>query len=228
MDERHIRAWAKDKHNQKLVVDTLFSSYKPQRNKVAIFMAGIPGAGKTEFATNTLMAIPGFMPIEHDALVEYIHGYEPANYYSFRSAGSTLVTKVFENCLKEGYDFIFDGTLTSDQSHHNIQKTLAKGYKVNIMYILQDRTAAWELTQARELVKKRSIEPDGFVKSCQKIHANLLQIFSAHKTDPHFSFWVIDKRFITTDPDAKLILHNEKADHSKEIEELLSNEYGTM
>jgi UDP-N-acetylglucosamine kinase len=158
MKEIEAKAWVKDRANQDKVVTQFFKDFKPSKVKQAFFMAGIPGSGKTEFAENTInIASPILVPIEHDKLVEYIHGYSPENYYVFRKAGSTLVSRILKECLKHGYGFIFDGTLSSPQGVSNINAALKQGYYVIVVYIVQDILKAWNLTQDRELVKKRAI-----------------------------------------------------------------------
>ena len=106
MDETSAKKWVKDKKNQSAVLAQFFKDFTHTDSKIAFFMAGIPGAGKTEFAEQVLRdSLPLLIPIEHDKLVEYIDGYEPENYYNYRKAGSTLVTEVFNACLKQGYSF---------------------------------------------------------------------------------------------------------------------------
>lgn len=226
MSEEEAKKWVKDKTNQDKVVRLFFKKYKPNKSKIAIFMAGIPGAGKTEFVENTIKnALPNTTPIEHDELVEYIKGYKPENYYNFRSAGSTLVTRVFTECLKEGYSFIFDGTLSHENGKRNITKCLKKGYEVVVIYIFQDASKAWELTQAREVVKKRAIERSGFVQTCQKINPNLLDIFRTNQELPNFSFWIINKQIKTDISQTSAIIHDRQADQSQKIEKFLLRDY---
>ena len=50
MDEEQAKLWAKNKENQKRVIAACVGG-DPRTDKLAFFMAGIPGAGKTEFAT---------------------------------------------------------------------------------------------------------------------------------------------------------------------------------
>lgn len=143
-------------------------------------MAGIPGAGKTEFTNNAIKEeTPELISIEHDQLVEYIKGYKPEEYYNYRKAGSVLVTRIFEECLKNGYAFVFDGTLSHENGIKNINRCFKSKYEVIVVYIVQDTKMAWELTRARELVKKRAIEKQGFIETCNKINANLLRLESS-------------------------------------------------
>lgn len=193
MNEEEAKKWVKDKVNQQKVVATCVGD-SPRADKLAIFMAGIPGAGKTEFV-HGLQGSPlgDYTIIEHDQLVEHIDTYAPERYYEYRKAGSTLVTVLFEHCLKNGYSFIFDGTLSHDNGFKNVQETLKRGYSVIIIYIHRDAKSAWQLTKDRELVKKRSIEKQGFIETCQKITVNLKKIFTSFADNKSFAFWIVQK-----------------------------------
>jgi len=225
MDEGKAKQWVKDKANQARVVELFFEKNKPTDSRVAFFMAGIPGAGKTEFAENAIKSNPEFISIEHDQLVEFIDGYRPEDYYKYRKAGSVLVTRVFDECLRNGYSFIFDGTLSHENGVKNIKRCLKADYEVVVVYIVQDATLAWELTQARELVKKRSIERKGFIETCRKLNLNLLNIFEECKQNPNFSFWLIDKQGKRDTQQATAIIHNKEIDSSREIEKALNRNY---
>lgn len=226
MTEDDAKQWVKDKFNQTKVLKHVFADCPVLDAKVAFFMAGIPGAGKTEFAESiTGDDQPMFIPIEHDKLVEYIDGYKPENYYNFRKAGSTLVTLVFDQVLKTGHSFIFDGTLSHENGSRNIKKALNAGYEVFIIYIVQDAKVAWELTKARELVKKRSIEKSGFINTCNKINSNLKSIFSSFESNSKFNMWVIHKRGLPGVENATAVMHGSGLDQRQEIVKELNNKY---
>lgn len=229
MTEQEAKKWAKNKANQDKVIKDIFKTYKPNKSNIAFYLAGIPGSGKTEFAHNTINdALPNLVPIEHDKLVEYIDGYRPEDYYVFRKAGSILVTRLLGECLKNGYGFIFDGTLSHPQGLNNIRKTLSEGYKLIVVYIIQDALTAWELTQDRELLKKRKIEKEGFIETCQIINRNLLSIFDAFKNNDQFSFWMINKKGSSLMGSASSIIYsNKQIGRAIEIESALKFSYNT-
>lgn len=231
MTEEQAKTWAKDKNNQHEVIKQCVADCQNLRDaKIAIFMAGIPGAGKTEFVRNLQVAKNKEMiVIEHDQLVEYIEGYRAECYYTFRKAGSVLVTKLFDECLKRGYPFIFDGTLSHDTGFKNIEKCLKHGYEVIVIYIHQDIESAWRLTQDRELVKKRAIERDGFIQTCQMIHANLRKVFAAFSSHDKFAFWAIKKNGAPGLENSEMVVYDHSIEADPEgrskVEELLSTEY---
>lgn len=226
MNEEKAKKWVKDKYNQEKFLESFFKDYSPHKNKLAFFMAGIPGAGKTEFAENTINNVkPELVPIEHDKLVEYIPGYKPENYYSYRKAGSVLVTRLLDECLKNGYSFIFDGTLSHEHGYRNIQKALKQGYFVQVVYIVQDAKKAWEATRDRELVKKRAIKKKGFINTCNKINKNLYVIFKKFKDHDSFGVWIFNKNRKINASKATTILYSQEIGSADDIEKVLSEMY---
>lgn len=196
MDEAKAKAWTKDRNNQRTVINSHVGIDTPRGKKVAFFMAGIPGAGKTEFVLGMRTRespLKDFVIIEHDQLVEYIDAYKPEHYYNYRKAGSTLVTALFSHCLAHEFPFIFDGTLSHDNARRNIKKSLEHGYETTIIYIHQDIKSAWQLTKDRELVKKRAIERMGFMQTAQRINNTLRNIFDEFCHEENFAFWIIKK-----------------------------------
>jgi hypothetical protein len=227
MTEEQAKNWAKDKKNQQRVIDDILAA-PTKVAPFAIFMAGIPGAGKTElvqfFKERSLKKA---VVIEHDRLVEYIDGYSPEEYYVFRKAGSVLVTRLFEECLKRGLEFIFDGTLSHGNAKRNIEMCLREGVGVTVIYVHQDAQSAWQLTQDRELVKKRSIEKEGFIETCKTINKNLLDIFRTYKENDLFAFWIIRKHGAPGMENSELVTyeHGASIGNPAEIEAILAEEY---
>ncbi len=230
MNENRAKAWVKNKANQQKVINSCVGR-DPRAAKLAFFMAGIPGAGKTEFVEGLQGSLQRkHIVIEHDKLVEYIDGYKPEDYYNFRKAGSVLVTKLFKYCLEKGYSFIFDGTLSHDNGYKNIKKALDHGYSVVVIYIHQDIVSAWKLTQDRELVKKRSIERNGFIETCRKITISLQKIFTAFADNENFAFWVVKKNGAPGLENSTTILYDHAGGGTgskQDVESLLNEVYNT-
>ena len=194
MTEAELNDWISNKNNLKKVVERFFA----EQSKWAIFMAGIPGAGKTEFVKQ-LKDEPyfeNFITIEHDKLVEYLPGYRPENYYRYRRAGNPVVGNIFKRCLECGHSFIMDGTLAHNAGLDNIKKTLKRGYSVLVVYIVLTADKAWEITRKREKVTKRGIERAGFVATCNAINQKLLDIFTTYASNANFRFVYVDKKTV--------------------------------
>ena len=228
MSEEEAKNWIKDKTNQQAVLTKILKGAKQNGRKYAVFMAGIPGAGKTEFVRNSKSKIiKDAILIEHDQLVEHIKGYSPENYYDFRKAGSILVTKLFDACLKQGMSFVFDGTLSHENGRRNIAKCIKNGYAVLVIYVHQDAKSAWQLTKSRELTKKRAIEKTGFIHTCSIINQNLREIFEQYHTSDQFTFWIIMKNGSPGLENSKLVVYDnaEKKGTMKEVESILTKAY---
>jgi UDP-N-acetylglucosamine kinase len=218
--------WAKNKQHQQKVVADVFAHIMPSPTKVAIFLAGIPGAGKTEFADNTIKEKqPRFVSIEHDKLVESMPLYDPSNYYNYRKAGSRLVSALYTACLSQGYAFIFDGTLSHPTGARNVERALKAGYRVIVIYIVQDAQKAWQLTVAREKDVHRAIEREGFISTCNSINQNLLHIFNKHAKNQQFDFWILNKRGRSGYSDATAIIHGASQPETAAVRRALRRTY---
>lgn len=146
------------------------NKYKPNKLPVSVFMAGSPGAGKTEFSKN-LVAILGeqkkhdVIRIDPDDMRELLPGYTRNNSYLFQGAVSLIVEKIHDFALSQNQSFIFDGTLSNyEKAANNIKRSLSKGRLVHIFYIYQKPKVAWGFTQKREAAEGRNIPKEAFIQ----------------------------------------------------------------
>ncbi|GAB2721593.1 zeta toxin family protein [Halomonas garicola] len=150
--------------------------YAPEEQPVSIFMAGSPGAGKTEVSKEYVAAIDelkaeGFaglgsiLRIDPDDLREELPGYTGSNSWLFQGAVSILVEKIHDLMLKQRQSFILDGTLASlEVAQKNIERSLRKGRDVQIFFVYQHPGLAWQFVCSREQVEGRNIPLGGFVR----------------------------------------------------------------
>lgn len=132
----------------------------------AIFMAGLPGSGKTEFSKNLIETSDlKVVRMDMDEIAEQIDGYKPENADQFRGGASELLNRVFDETIRRKLDFIMDGTFGSPNAIKNVERALKHSYRIKIVYILQDPKLAWKFTLAREKVEHRAISLEGFVDS---------------------------------------------------------------
>ena len=140
--------------------------YLPEEEPVSVFMAGSPGAGKTEASVELLESIdgPAILRIDPDELRSQFDGYTGDNAYLFQRAVSVLVEKIHDLALEQGQSFLLDGTLSNyEKASHNIARSLRKRRVVQILYVYQDPCLAWQFVQAREEAEGRRIRLDDFV-----------------------------------------------------------------
>jgi len=140
--------------------------YLPEENPVSVFMAGSPGAGKTEASIELLASLAGppVLRIDPDELRTQFPDYRGANAYLFQKGVSVLVEKIQDLALDQWQSFLLDGTLSRyEKALDNIQRSLKKKRTVQILYVYQEPLQAWAFVQAREAAEGRRIRPEDFV-----------------------------------------------------------------
>lgn len=145
---------------------TLRDKYPKEDAPVSVFMAGSPGAGKTEASKALLSKFKGdVIRIDADEFREQFEDYTGDNSWLFQPAVSILVEKIYDLVIKNSQSFLLDGTLTNyDIAVKNIKRSVKRHRMVQILYVYQEPSRAWEFVQAREKVEGRNIPLDRFVQ----------------------------------------------------------------
>lgn len=174
--EANAVAFAKRHKKQIAFERTDIEQYEPEERPISIFMAGSPGAGKTEIAKEYVAALDdleaqGFegagriLRIDPDDLREELPGYTGSNSRLFQGAVSILVDRIHDVMLKQRQSFILDGTLASfDIASKNIVRSLKRGRDVQVFYVYQHPLLAWQFVCSREKVEGRNIPLEGFIQ----------------------------------------------------------------
>lgn len=142
--------------------------YIPEQKPVSVFMAGSPGAGKTE-ASKVLIEqfreeTGQILRIDPDELRSEFDQYTGDNSWLFQSGASILVDKIHDLALEQNQSFILDGTLSNyERAEKNINRSLKRERTVQILYVYQNPQLAWEFVKARELKERRRILPNQFI-----------------------------------------------------------------
>ncbi len=141
------------------------SIYPPEAEPVSVFMAGSPGAGKTEASIALLDQFPDkVLRIDPDELRLEFAAYSGGNAWLFQGGVSILVEKIIDRALENRQSFLLDGTLTNyEVACRNIDRSLTRGRVVQILYVYQEPMLAWQFVQAREASEGRRIRPEHFV-----------------------------------------------------------------
>lgn len=146
------------------------SVYPPSSAPVSVFMAGSPGAGKTEFSKRLLELIVRDtndrpLRIDGDEIRKEIPGYTGSNSSEVQGAVSILVREIYERTLKNKQSVIFDGTFSKyEKALENVTRSLKRNRLVVIFYVYQDPLVAWQFTVAREKVEGRNIPRTAFIE----------------------------------------------------------------
>ena len=153
--------------NRKAIAARLTSTdlYPPEECPVSVYMAGSPGAGKTEASIELIANLGGqVLRIDPDELREELPGYTGENAWLFQRAISVLVDRILDTAFQQSQSFLLDGTLTNyDKAVANIERSLKKGRAVQVLYVYQEPGQAWRFVQAREALEGRRILAEIFV-----------------------------------------------------------------
>lgn len=147
---------------------TNLSIYPAEENPVSVFMAGSPGAGKTESSKNLILKFSkenqSILRIDPDELRHIFEKYTGDNSFLFHGAVSILVDRIHDLALKNKQSFVFDGTFSKyDKAVSNIQRSLSRGRFVQILYVYQNPLQAWNFVQERERKEGRKIKKEDFI-----------------------------------------------------------------
>ena len=168
-EESAIRDQADEfvRSHAKGIIEERLHGYGAEENPVSTFMAGSPGAGKTEASKMLLQPFGNTVRIEADELREYFRGcgYSGANSHLFQKAASNLVHQIHNAALKRKVSFLMDGTFSGEEmARLNIQRSLKRGRDVFVIFVYQSPRVAWDFVQHRERVEGRRIRPADFAE----------------------------------------------------------------
>lgn len=134
-EERRIEesaiAFAKANKNKLAIAKrrTDLERFPPSKHPVSVFMAGSPGAGKTESSFRLIEELTGgrdgVLRIDSDELRSEFAEYNGANSYLFQGATSILADKMQDLALHNNQSYVFDGTLSHlGRARKNIQRSV--------------------------------------------------------------------------------------------------------
>lgn len=157
-----------------------------EESAVSVFMAGSPGAGKTETARNMIKTFKkesgvDLVHIENDELRKEFEDYDGINSPLFQRPATLLVEAIHDRALKRDVSFILDSTLSSlEKAKDNIQRSLKRNRYVLIIFVYQEPEQAWCLVKAREIVEGRRVPEEVFVNQfmeSQRVVSELKKLF---------------------------------------------------
>lgn len=156
--------------------------FPSEKEPVAIFMAGSPGAGKTESSKELVDFVEQpILRIDPDELREEFPNYNGRNAYLFQGGVSIVVSRLLDFAFKQKQSFLLDGTLSKyEAANDNVSRALNHNRSVLILYVYQRPKLAWKFTQAREALEGRRIDKHTFIKEyfeSQRVVQGLKQKF---------------------------------------------------
>ncbi len=154
------------KKNKKEIVYNLIQGFPVKRIPQSIFMAGSPGAGKTEVKKAILAFYEeSLLDIDPDEMRKYFDEYTGKNAHLFQKHVSTLASELHSKALKKKTGFIFDGTFSNyNKAKENVERSLKRDRLVIINYVHQDPLTAWKFINKRVKETGRAIPKEEFVR----------------------------------------------------------------
>lgn len=178
-DSNDAKKFIKD--NKKLLIEKFakLESIPPKDSPFSIFMAGSPGAGKTEFSKAFIKSNSSISAarIDTDEIKEIIPQYNGHNSDVVQGASALGVEKIYDFVLKNNQNVIVDGTFANYEiSYSNIKRSIKRNRIVAIFYIYQDPLIAWDFTKKREKLEGRYVPKEIFIKSFFTAKENVKRI----------------------------------------------------
>ncbi len=156
--------------------------YPADEYPVSVFMAGSPGAGKTEVSKSfvRLMEANGSaaLRIDPDDFRDYFPEYAGGNSSLFQRGVTVFVERTVDLVYQQRQSFLLDGTLANlGVARKNIQRALdKKNRSVRIIYVYQRPELAWEFVLAREAIEGRNIPCKEFIRQFYSAKATVCQL----------------------------------------------------
>lgn len=133
---------------------------------ISLFMAGSPGAGKTEVSKSFVKHFKNIpVRIDADEIRSICPGYSGTNAHLFQKAANKGVNFLYDHAVHNGINCIMDGTFVYGGAEENIKRSLDHGRKVEIWFVYQDPIRAWEFTKAREARETRRVSKEVFIRA---------------------------------------------------------------
>lgn len=140
--------------------------YPKQKSPVTIFMAGTPGAGKTEFSKKLLDAFGDhIVRIDADEIREMMReiGYNGANAQLYQDGVGIAVNNLYRSAIKQHQSVLIDGTFAFGGWYSNVEMSLNDKRIVEIYYLYQDPAIAWGYVKKREIAQGRVVPKQVFI-----------------------------------------------------------------
>lgn len=166
--------WIK-RHEKNLFLkfaDPTFYSQDPY--PTTVFMAGSPGAGKTEFSKRLAEQFRQKpVIIDADEIRKIIPGYTGMKAYLFQKAATKGVNFLYDYVCKNDFNVIIDGTFAYAQPVENINRSLKHNRNIEIYFLYQDPVISWEFTKVREQKEFRNVPKNVFINAYLKSIENV-------------------------------------------------------
>lgn len=185
------------RHKEQLIFDFANPEViKPAEKPITIFMAGSPGAGKTELRELLENVFDrALVVIDADQIREKLRvcGYSGSNAYLFGKACTKGVNILYDHALHKKQNILMDGTFADAQAEEHLNGSIRLKRVTIIFYIYRDPFLAWEYTKAREAKEGRRVGKDVFINLLFKAYENVKSMKQKYGDDVKINMIVKSK-----------------------------------
>lgn len=158
--------WIKSNHKKVIGVFAGSAEYVSDVQPITLFMAGSPGAGKTEVSKRLISRFTQKpVRIDADEIRTLCPGYNGSNAHLFQKAATKGVHLLYDHALEKSFNIILDGTFAYADGQKNIQRSLDHRRRVEIYFVYQDPMQAWDFTKKREEIECRKVSKPVFINT---------------------------------------------------------------
>ncbi|OGW84813.1 MAG: hypothetical protein A3A81_07935 [Omnitrophica bacterium RIFCSPLOWO2_01_FULL_45_10b] len=213
-EELSAKALEYIKSHKKDLIEKFVKSIQPPADTLptTVFMAGSPGAGKTEVSTRLIEELGGAVRIDADEIRVFCPGYLGSNAHLFQRAASKGVNILYDFILANGMNAVIDGTFAYAEAVQNIDRSLSKGRTTEIIFVYQDPLQAWELTKKREELEKRRVTKETFIRAFFGAQRNVKEVMKKYGKKVELTIIIKD---INNDIDKMLLNEYDVEPHLK-------------
>ncbi|MDD4151624.1 MAG: zeta toxin family protein [Candidatus Gracilibacteria bacterium] len=152
-----------------------------------IFLAGAPGAGKSEFI-DTIKYNSKFIVIDVDKYRVLFEGYEGYNASIFQNFSTKVANKLYKYCMHNNLNVIVDGTFGNlNIIEQNINQCIKNNREFGVVLIYQDPVISYFYTKLRQLEGKRNVPQNVFIDKFYNSIQNAFEVKQKYK-DMFFIF----------------------------------------
>ncbi|MDD2565624.1 MAG: zeta toxin family protein [Candidatus Gracilibacteria bacterium] len=155
-----------------------------------IFLAGSPGAGKSEFIESRIDCNK-YIIIDIDKYRNLFEGYNGINSGEFQISSTKVANKMYKFCMQNNLNVVVDGTFGNIKKiEENIGQCLKRKRDFSIILIFQDPVISYFYTKEREKNGKRNVPQEVFI---DKYYNSIINSFIIKERHPEIGFIVAFK-----------------------------------
>lgn len=117
----------------------IFAKERPSKGTIAyqaVFMMGLPGAGKSYYKVRKYLAHAGFQDIDPDEIKKTHPNYDPDKPFLVHEWSKEVASSQLKAALLKGDPFVYDGTGTTlSEMTGRIRQAREAGYRIFLTYV---------------------------------------------------------------------------------------------